>query len=155
MNADCRAVVPTRPTETLLRIALRACTDMGTRRLAVNAGDDEYSLCLPGRDEAFDTVPELTQQLITKDVAVDATDANQQTALHVAVAIVEVGLVELLLRSGASPEMPDVFGATPRRGCLHFGTKATTSNGNQECTPASSRHTSLATHGQHDLCKAS
>ncbi|KAK2022212.1 ankyrin [Colletotrichum zoysiae] len=113
LGADCSVVVPTRPTETLLHIALRACTDMGMRRLAVNTGGDEYWLYLLGRDEAFDTLPELVQQLINNGVAVDATDANQRTALHAAVAVGELGLVELLLRSGANPEMRDVFGATP------------------------------------------
>ncbi|KAK2051260.1 ankyrin [Colletotrichum caudatum] len=113
LGADCSVVVPARPTETLIHVTLRVCTDMGMRRLAVNEGDDEYPLYLLGRDEAFDALPELVQQLINKGVAVNATDSNLQTALHVAVAIGELGLVELLLRSGASPEMRDVFGATP------------------------------------------
>ncbi|KAK1973922.1 hypothetical protein LZ30DRAFT_787409 [Colletotrichum cereale] len=73
LGADCSIGVPMRATETLIHVVLRACTDMGTRRLAVNTGDDEYS--------------ELVQQLIDKGVAVDATDSNQQTALHDAAVI--------------------------------------------------------------------
>ncbi|GKT61108.1 ankyrin repeat protein [Colletotrichum tofieldiae] len=113
LGANYNDHVPTRPTETLIHVALRACSDMGMRRLAVNTGDDKYSLYLSGRDEAFDMVPELVRLLIAEGVAVDATDADQQTALHVAATFGELGVVELLLTKGANPEMQDVFGATP------------------------------------------
>ncbi|GJC89497.1 putative ankyrin repeat protein RF_0381 [Colletotrichum liriopes] len=113
LGANCNDRVPTRPTETLIHIALRACNDMGMRRLAVNTGGDEYSIYLSGREEALDMVPELIRLLIAEGVAVDATDANKQTPLRVAATFGELGVIELLLRSGANPEMQDVFGATP------------------------------------------
>ncbi|KAK6206230.1 putative ankyrin repeat protein [Colletotrichum tabaci] len=113
LGAKCNTSVPTRPTETLIHIALRTCNDMGMQRLAVNTGDEEYSLYLVGRDEAFDMLPELVQRLVDKGVAVNATDATHQTALHAAATFGELGIVELLLRNGADPALQDIDGARP------------------------------------------
>ncbi|KDN69958.1 putative calcium/calmodulin-dependent protein kinase type 1B [Colletotrichum sublineola] len=113
LGADCNVGMPTRPTETLVHVALRACMDMGTQRLAANTRDDEYSHYLLGRDKAFNMVLGLVHQLINKGVAVDATDSNQQTALHIATSISKLSLIKFLLRKGANPGMQDAFGAVP------------------------------------------
>ncbi|KAK1993621.1 hypothetical protein LX36DRAFT_714467 [Colletotrichum falcatum] len=97
LGADRNAGVPTRPTETL--------PTRGTTDVRIN-----YLL---GRDEAFRTALGLVPRLIDKEVAADATDSVQQTALHVAASIGELRLVEGLLRDGASPGTRDVFGAVP------------------------------------------
>ncbi|GJC89537.1 putative ankyrin repeat protein RF_0381 [Colletotrichum liriopes] len=112
LGTNCNDRVPTRPTETLIHVALRACNDMGMRRLAVNAGDHEYLLSLSGRDEAFDMVLELVQ-LLLHGVDVDATDASEQMALHVGATFGGLGVIELPLGSGAKPELRDTSGATP------------------------------------------
>ena len=57
--------------------------------------------------------PTIAEQLLNAGAAVDATDACGRTATHIAASSGEEGLLVLLLKRGANPQVADKAGVTP------------------------------------------
>ncbi|KAK2051035.1 ankyrin [Colletotrichum caudatum] len=108
-GANCHARILSRPSHTILHVALDACYEMGTAPLARGTSDG-YVDYLEGRQQDFDALATLATLLIQKGLNVDVTDGHGRTALHVAAKLGDVGVVDALLDEGASPALPDGAG---------------------------------------------